>query len=143
MWRNLHILLRFELEKAIFSGELEIEGIPDEWNRRFEQYFGIPVGSDDQGCLQDIHWSMAIFGYFPTYSLGNINAAHLARAAVVQDPGIASKMERGDYSGLLSWMRTKIHEPGSLYLPDDLVTMAAGEPANADALVAHLRARYL
>lgn len=140
---DLHILLRFELEKAIFSGELEIEGIPDEWNRRFEQYFGIPVGSDDQGCLQDIHWSMAIFGYFPTYSLGNINAAHLARAAVVQDPGIASKMERGDYSGLLSWMRTKIHEPGSLYLPDDLVTMAAGEPANADALVAHLRARYL
>jgi carboxypeptidase Taq len=140
---DLHILLRFELEKAIFSGELEIDGIPDEWNRRFESYFGIPVGGDDQGCLQDIHWSMAIFGYFPTYSLGNINAAHLARAAVTQDPGIAAAMEQGDYSGLLSWMRLKIHEPGSFYLPDELVTKAAGEPANADALVAHLRTRYL
>src|SRR5690606_28783559 len=68
---DLHILLRFELETAIFSGELAIADIPGEWNRRFESYFGLPVRNDAEGCLQDIHWSMGIFGYFPTYSLGN------------------------------------------------------------------------
>ena len=133
----------FELEKAIFSGELAIGDIPGEWNRRFESYFGIPVDSDENGCLQDIHWSMGIFGYFPTYSLGNINAAHLARAAIRQDPQIAAQLDAADYSGLLSWMRKHIHLPGSLYLPDELVTRAAGEPATADALIAHLRSRYL
>lgn len=140
---DLHILLRFELEKAIFSGDLSIAEIPGEWNRRFESYFGIPVGSDDEGCLQDIHWSMGIFGYFPTYSLGNINAAHLARAALRQHPEIALQMEAADYSGLLNWMREKIHLQGSLYLPDELVTRAAGEPATTDALIEHLRNRYL
>ena len=140
---DLHILLRFELEKAIFSGELAIADIPAEWNRRFESYFGIPVSSDDKGCLQDIHWSMGIFGYFPTYSLGNINAAHLVQAAIRQEPQIAVQMEEADYSGLLGWMRKHIHVPGSLYLPDELVTRAAGAPANADALIAHLRSRYL
>ena len=85
---DLHVLLRYELESAIFSGELEVSGIPAEWNRRFESYFGIPVRSDSEGCLQDFHWSMGIFGYFPTYSLGNINAAHLASAALKQVPSI-------------------------------------------------------
>ena len=140
---DLHVLLRYELESAIFSGELELSGIPAEWNRRFESYFGIPVRSDSEGCLQDIHWSMGIFGYFPTYSLGNINAAHLASAALKQVPSIRSQMERADYSGLLAWMRTHIHEQGSLFLPDELITRAAGEPASTRALVEHLRSRYL
>ncbi len=140
---DLHILLRFELEKAIFSGELAIADIPAEWNRRFESYFGIPVVSDDKGCLQDIHWSIGIFGYFPTYSLGNINAAHLVAAAIRQEPEIAAQMEEADYFGLLDWMRTHIHLPGSLYLPEELVTRAAGGPATVDALIEHLRTRYL
>jgi carboxypeptidase Taq len=140
---DLHILLRFEMEREIFSGNLAIKDVPAEWNRRFESLFGLKVESDAQGCLQDIHWSIGIFGYFPTYSLGNINAAHLVRAARQQDPAIAIQMDKADYSGLLNWMRTRIHEPGSLYLPDDLVTLAAGTPATADALVEHLRSRYI
>jgi len=86
---DLHILLRFEIEKAIFAGELAVADIPVAWNERFEQYFGLPVDDDSNGCLQDIHWSMGIFGHFPTYSLGNINAAHLAKAAIDQNPEIA------------------------------------------------------
>jgi len=140
---DLHILLRFEMEREIFAGNLAIKDVPAEWNRRFESLFGLKVESDAQGCLQDIHWSLGIFGYFPTYSLGNINAAHLVAAARRQYPAIASQMDRADYSGLLDWMRTRIHRPGSLYLPDDLVTRAAGSPATADALVEHLRSRYL
>lgn len=139
---DLHILLRFELEKAIFAGDLKVEEIPGEWNRRFEEYFGMPVDEDANGCLQDIHWSMGIFGYFPTYSLGNINAAHLADAAN-GDESIAKGMAKGDFSGLLEWMRTRIHQRGSVLLPDDLIAEAAGSPANADALARHLRERYL
>ncbi|MEX2581090.1 MAG: carboxypeptidase M32 [Verrucomicrobiales bacterium] len=140
---DLHVLLRFELEKAIFSDELEIGEIPGEWNRRFEDYFGLPVKSDTVGCLQDIHWSMGIFGYFPTYSLGNINAAHLARTAFEQDPSIPVEMEKADYSGLLRWMRENIHEKGSVFLPDDLMLEAAGGPADSRALIEHLTERYL
>lgn len=139
---DLHILLRYEIEKAIFAGDLAVVDIPAEWNRRFEEYFGMPVDEDSNGCLQDIHWSMGIFGYFPTYSLGNINAAHLAAAAGA-DSTIAAEMEQGDFSGLLDWMRKRVHSRGSELLPDDLITAAAGKPADASALATHLRERYL
>lgn len=139
---DLHILLRFELEQAIFAGELAVADIPAEWNRRFEAYFGIPVRNDAEGCLQDIHWSMGIFGYFPTYTLGNLNAAHLARAALA-DPAIAAAFASADYAPLLEWMRTRIHSAGSRYLPHELVARAAGSPVGPEALVAHLRERYL
>jgi carboxypeptidase Taq len=101
------------------------------------------VKNDAEGCLQDIHWSMGIFGYFPTYSLGNLNAAHLASAAKRQDPTVAKAFETADYAPLLAWMRKHIHEAGSLHLPDDLVTRAAGAPVTSEALVSHLRERYL
>jgi carboxypeptidase Taq len=140
---DLHILLRFEIEKAIFAGELKTVDIPSAWNERFEQYFGLPVNSDSNGCLQDIHWSMGIFGYFPTYSLGNINAAHLSNAALSQSPEIKDQMDRADYSGLLSWMREKIHARGSVLLPDELIEESTGSAANATALVDHLKSRYL
>tara|TARA_R110002096_G_scaffold18401_10_gene62705 strand:+ start:502 stop:1983 length:1482 start_codon:yes stop_codon:yes gene_type:complete len=140
---DLHVLLRFELEKAIFAGEIGIKDIPGEWNARFEQYFGMPVESDSEGCLQDIHWSMGIFGYFPTYSLGNINAAHLVKSAVTQKPELTDEMDRADYSGLLEWMRTHIHERGSILLPEALIEEAAGQAADSTALVEHLRARYI
>lgn len=140
---DLHILLRFELECAIFSGDLAIADIPGEWNRRFESYFGLPVRNDAEGCLQDIHWSMGIFGYFPTYSLGNLNAAHLASAAKSQDPAVDAAFASADYAPLLAWMRKHLHEAGSLHLPDDLVTRAAGTSVTSEALVSHLRERYL
>lgn len=139
---DLHILLRFELEQAIFSGTLAVADIPGEWNRRFESYFGIPVRNDAEGCLQDIHWSMGIFGYFPTYTLGNLNAAHLARAALA-DPGVSKAFDSADYAPLLEWMRRGIHGEGSLHLPHELIARAAGSPVGPGALVAHLRSRYL
>lgn len=140
---DLHVLLRFELEKAIFEGDLEIGDIPGEWNHRFKSYFGLPVSNDAEGCLQDIHWSMGIFGYFPTYSLGNLNAAHLSAAARRSDPLVGEGFARADYAPLLAWMRREIHEAGSLYLPGDLIGKAAGSPASPEPLVAHLRERYL
>jgi len=140
---DLHILLRYEMEKAVFAGELTVKEIPSEWNRKMEELFGLKVDSDAHGCLQDIHWSMGTFGYFPTYSLGNINAAHLMKSARNDDPALEIQMEEGDYSGLLNWMRKKIHSQGSLYLPDELIEKATGGPASSDELIEHLRKRYL
>ncbi|MEM6915248.1 MAG: carboxypeptidase M32 [Verrucomicrobiota bacterium] len=139
---DLHILLRFEIEKQIFSGDLKIEEIPGAWNELFESFFGMPVDKDSNGCLQDIHWSLGIFGYFPTYSLGNINAAHLAQAAKAEG-SVGADLEAGEYASLLDWMRRKIHERGSVLLPDDLMVEATGTTATASALIAHLRERYL
>ncbi|MCB1229543.1 MAG: carboxypeptidase M32 [Verrucomicrobiae bacterium] len=140
---DLHIMLRFEIESAVFAGDLAIADIPGEWNQRFEDFLGLKVEKDSDGCLQDIHWSLGIFGYFPTYSLGNLNASHLYAAALAQQPEIESQLGEGDYSGLLGWMREKIHQPGSRFLPTELVARAAGSPATPDAHLAHLRSRYL
>lgn len=139
---DLHILLRFELEKALFAGELTVEELPGEWNRRYEEYFGMPVTDDAKGCLQDIHWSMGIFGYFPTYSLGNINAAHLMKSAMQVD-GIAKDVGKAEYASLLQWLREKIHCHGATYFPDDLIKRATGSYSDPDALIEHLRTRYL
>lgn len=139
---DLHILLRFELEKELFAGEIAVEDVPGEWNRRFEEYFGIPVKKDSDGCLQDIHWSMGIFGYFPTYSLGNLNAAHLMRAAL-GDEKVASGFDRADYAPLLDWMRDRIHRHGFTWMPDELIRRATGSDADSGALVSHLESRYL
>ncbi len=140
---DLHILLRYEIEKSIFSGDIQVKNLPEEWNRRMEELFDLKVDDDTEGCLQDIHWSMGAFGYFPTYSLGNINAAHLAKAARADGSALKGQMDKADFSGLLSWMRENIHGKGSLYLPGELIERAAGVPVSPQALIEHLLERYL
>lgn len=140
---DLHIMLRFEVETAVFNGDLAVADIPGEWNRRFEDLVGLKVENDADGCLQDIHWSLGIFGYFPTYSLGNLNASHLYAAALAGRPEIESQLAAGDYSGLLGWMQNNIHREGSRFLPRDLVTRAAGSPVTPQAHLDHLKERYL
>lgn len=140
---DLHVMLRFRIERAIFAGELPLEDLPHEWNRRFEESMGLKVPSNAQGCLQDIHWSLGAFGYFPTYSLGNLNAAHLFAAAQRQEPGVQAGLARGDYAPLLGWLRDRIHQQGRRYLPSELVARAAGAPVSSEPMLAHLRARYL
>lgn len=140
---DLHVMLRFELEKAIFAGDLAIKDVPGEWNKRFKDLIGLEVKNDAEGCLQDIHWSLGIYGYFPTYSLGNLNASHLYNAALSQNSALESQLATGDYSGLLSWMRKNIHTTGSRYLPKDLIERASGSPVTAHAHLQHLRDRYV
>ncbi|MDF1754981.1 MAG: carboxypeptidase M32 [Verrucomicrobiales bacterium] len=139
---DLHVILRYEIEKAIFSGELALDEIPDAWNSKFKESFGMEVDSYANGCLQDIHWSMGGFGYFPTYTLGNLNASHLVAAAREHD-GVAGDMDQGEFGSLLSWMREKIHSAGSLYPPEELIERAAGKPVSPEAHLDHLRSRYL
>jgi carboxypeptidase Taq len=140
---DLHIMLRFDIERRLFEHQLTVDDIPEAWNATFKDLTGLDISSDRQGCLQDIHWSLGAFGYFPTYSLGNLNAAQLFSAALEQSPGISTDLERGQYASLLHWLREHVHAHGSRYLPDDLMIRATGRPPEAAPYLDHLRSRYL
>jgi carboxypeptidase Taq len=139
---DLHIILRFGLERRMLNGDLAVADVPAAWNESFRELFGFTPENDREGCLQDIHWSMGGLGYFSTYTLGNINAAQLF-AAARKDPAIAAAIDSADYAPLLSWLRKNVHAHGATLDPADLMETATGSrPATGDYL-AHLQARYL
>ena len=139
---DLHIILRFEIERALLNRELAVADLPAAWNEKFEKLFGFTPPNDVEGCLQDIHWSMGGIGYFPTYSLGNLNAAQLFVAAQQEDD-IHSSFEKGDSTPLIAWMRKNVHAHGSCLFPQDLMQKATGQPTQGDAYLKHLRTRFL
>ena len=139
---NLHIMLRFDIERAMLRGELKVSDIPGEWNRRFKEYFGIEVDKDSNGCLQDVHWSLGCIGYFPTYCLGNLYAAQFYAKANEEMPGLEADFGRGDFSRLLSWLRTNIHRQGGRYRAADLCRKVTGKPLSHEPLIDYLKAKY-
>lgn len=139
---DLHILLRFGLERRLVRGELAVADVPEAWDAAFEASFGKRPPNAANGCLQDIHWSMGGLGYFPTYSLGNLHAAQLFATATA-DSAIRRGVESGDYAPLLGWLRERIHRPGGSVDPHDLIARACGAPPAPDAYLAHLESRYL
>ena len=139
---DLHILLRFGLERQLVSGTLPVADVPAAWNAAFEELFGFVPSDDRHGCLQDIHWSMGGLGYFATYSLGNLNAAQL-HAAARRIPAIASASDQADYAPLLAWLRQNVHAYGATLDPADLLAQATGTPPTPEPYLAHLRSRYL
>lgn len=139
---DLHILLRFGLERQILNGDIKVADIPAAWNEKFESMFGMKPKSDTKGCLQDIHWSMGGLGYFPTYTLGNLNASQLFNAAT-KDSKVKTAFENADYAPLLGWMCSNIHAHGSTYLPQDLMMKASGEYTNPEYHLAHLKRRFI
>jgi carboxypeptidase Taq len=139
---DLHIILRFGLERRMLNGDLAVSDVPAAWNESFKDLFGFTPENDREGCLQDIHWSMGGLGYFSTYTLGNINAAQLF-AAARKDSAIATAIDSADYALLLAWLRKNVHAHGATLDPADLIEKATGmKPSTADYL-AHLQARYL
>jgi carboxypeptidase Taq len=139
---NLHILLRFEIEKALIEGSLTVAEVPEVWNARMKEFLGIVPANDAEGCLQDIHWSEALFGYFPTYSLGTILSAQLYETALRDNPTIAADLKAGEYGSLLGWLREKVHRPGRRHLPGPFVEKICGEPAQSRSYLAYLNGKY-
>ncbi len=139
---DLHIILRFGLEREMLNGELEVKDVPEAWNERFKKLMGITPPDDAHGCLQDIHWSMGGLGYFSTYTLGNFNAAQLYHHAL-QDKEIAHACAQADYSPLLGWLQNNIHSKGSALFPQQLMKEVTGEGTNAQFHLAHLKQRFL
>ena len=139
---NLHIMLRFDLEREVVQGTLAVADLRDAWNDRFGRDFGIRPPTDAEGVLQDIHWSAGLIGYFPTYTLGNLFAAQLMRAAEAQLPGLDREIAAGRFAGLLDWLRRKVHAHGRLLDSEGLVAQATGVPVSEEWLVEGLWRRY-
>lgn len=139
---NLHVALRFELECALLSGELSVKDVPSAWNARMEKFLGITPPNDSLGVLQDVHWSIGLIGYFPTYSIGNIVSAQLWNAASREIPELYSLVETGQFSPLLHWLNANVHAYGCKFLPSEIVQKATGEPLNPAYYVNYLNAKY-
>ena len=138
-----HILIRYDLEKALIEGDMTLADLPGAWNEGMRDLLGLKVTTDRLGCLQDIHWPGGAWGYFPTYTLGAMTAAQLFDAATRADDNVMPGLARGDFSPLVNWLRTNIHSKGSLLPADQLMTKATGRPLDASVYERHLRRRYL
>lgn len=139
---NLHIILRFELERALIDGRLAVNDVPEAWNTRTHALLGISPPNNRDGCLQDIHWSMGVLGYFPTYALGNLYAAQLYVTAERQLGDLPDQIRRGDFAPLLGWLRDNIHQYGRRFRPADLVERVTGRPLSIEPFLEYVRARF-
>ena len=139
---NLHIILRFELERRLFSGQLSVAELPEAWAAMSVELFGSAPPDDRRGVLQDIHWSGGAFGYFPSYCLGNMMAAQLWATVRRQIPDLEADFEKGEFGRLLGWLRETIHAQGRRYGLLELVERVTGEPLSPSSLLAYLEDRY-
>jgi carboxypeptidase Taq len=139
---NLHVVIRFEMELGLLSGEIGVADAPAAWNERYRTYLGITPPDDRQGILQDVHWSGGSIGYFPTYTLGNLMSVQLFDRAVAERPGIPAGIAAGEFDGLLGWLRETVHRHGRKYLPEELLRRATGSPLQAGPYLAYLRRKY-
>lgn len=139
---HFHILIRFEIEKALFERRIKVAELPEFWNARYKEYLGIDVPSPAKGVLQDIHWSHGSFGYFPTYSLGSFYAAQFFDAAKKAIPALEQQIEKGELLPLLTWLRENIHRHGRLYTADELCKKVTGETLDFGHFMRYARAKY-
>ncbi|MCG8648509.1 MAG: carboxypeptidase M32 [Pirellulales bacterium] len=138
---NLHIIIRFDLERQLIDGTLPLADLPEAWNNRYESDLGIRPPCDAQGVLQDVHWSAGLFGYFPTYTIGNLAAAQLFDAACKQLGDLDEAFSQGEFRPLLIWLREHVHYYGRCYSGAELVRRATGRELSADSLIRYLKGK--
>ncbi|MDU4353563.1 carboxypeptidase M32 [Phytobacter diazotrophicus] len=139
-----HVILRYEIERALINGEIEVDDIPALWNEKMQAWLGLSTeGNYRNGCMQDIHWTDGGFGYFPSYTLGAMYAAQLFQAARNALPGLDEAIAQGDFSALFDWLRQNIWQHGSRFSTSQLIEQATGEALNSRYFRQHLTARYL
>ena len=139
---NLHIIIRFELEKAIINGDVAIESLPRLWNEKYKEYLGITPPNDADGVLQDIHWSHGGFGYFPTYTLGNLYSAQIYAALRRDFPDFDERLASGDRLVALEWLRARMYRFGAIYEPEELIERVTGEKPNPDYFERYLDEKF-
>jgi carboxypeptidase Taq len=139
---NLHVLVRFELEVALLEGELSVSELPAAWDARMEEYLGVTPEKDAAGALQDVHWAAGLFGYFPTYTIGNVLSAQLFAEATRAYPNILEEMGYGEFGTLLGWLRDNIHRHGSRYDPDELIQRATGRSLETAPYLRYLKDKF-
>jgi len=139
---NLHIMLRFELESKLLDGSIEVADLPELWNDAMQRYVGVTPSSDAEGVLQDVHWSTALIGYFPSYMLGNLYAAQIAQALRTEIPSLDERIAVGDFAPLLGWLRDKVHRFGAIREPGELIRRITGADLGSEAFLAYVTEKY-
>jgi carboxypeptidase Taq len=139
---NLHVLLRFDLERALIAGDLAVGDLEAAWNDRFAADFGYPVDRPSHGVLQDVHWSVGLFGYFPTYSLGNVYAGCLHEALRRDLPDLDDALRAGDPGPAVVWLREHVQRHGGLHAPRDLIEQATGQTPSEAPLLDYLSRKF-
>jgi carboxypeptidase Taq len=139
---GLHIILRFELEQELFAGTLAVHDLPETWNTRMKEYLGVDVPDDAHGVLQDMHWSIGLFGYFPTYQLGNVISVQIWERAQADLGDLEADFERGEFSRLREWLREHVYRHGSRYPPRELLQRVTGSDLDPSPYLAYLRAKF-
>jgi carboxypeptidase Taq len=139
---NLHIMIRYELEKELFSGTLQVQDLPEAWNAKYKQYLGIEPSNDGEGVLQDVHWSGGAFGYFPSYALGNMYAAQIRHTLEKEMPDLGQKIENGDLLPIKEWLTERIYKYGKLLTPTEIIVNVTGEELNPNYLIDYFQEKY-
>ena len=139
---NLHIMLRVEIEQALIEGRAEPDDLPGLWNEKMQSYLGIVPERDAEGVLQDVHWSMGAFGYFPTYTLGNLYSVQFFEQATLELPQLEEEMRAGHLLPLRRWLEQKIHRWGRMFTPDHLARRVTGSGVNPEPFLRYLETKY-
>jgi carboxypeptidase Taq len=139
---SLHIIIRYEMEKAIFNGDVSVDDLPSLWNQKYREYLGIEPQNEKEGILQDMHWSGGSFGYFPSYALGNLYGAQFLGSLLKDIPDIFDKIESGDLDTVHTWLKDNIHKYGAVYKPAELIKKVTGEELSAKYFIDYLNKKY-
>lgn len=139
---SLHIIIRYEIEKAIFEDGADVSELPSMWNQKYRDYLGVEPANDAEGILQDVHWSGGDFGYFPSYALGNLYGAQFLGALKKDVPDLDMRIGQGDLDVIHSWLKDNIHKHGSVYKPEELIKMVTGEELTAKHYIDYINKKY-
>ncbi|MGD6807326.1 MAG: carboxypeptidase M32 [Candidatus Bathyarchaeia archaeon] len=139
---SIHIIIRFELERDLFAGKIRIDDLPQAWNQKYKEYLGVKIENDAEGVMQDTHWASGLYGYFPSYALGNIYDGQIYAALSKAMPNWRNHLSEGKLDGVSGWLRTNIHQKGNLYDPEELINLATAIKLDSTPFIEYLNQKY-
>ncbi|MGD0450814.1 MAG: carboxypeptidase M32 [Candidatus Bathyarchaeia archaeon] len=139
---NLHIIIRFEIERDLFAEKISVKELPQVWNEKYSQYLGVTVENDSEGVMQDTHWASGLYGYFPSYALGNIYSGQIVAAVTRDLPDWRKELTKGNLQHINEWLKTNIHSQGNLFDPEELIKKATGKTLDAQPYLKYLNTKY-
>ncbi|WP_300384679.1 carboxypeptidase M32 [Clostridium sp.] len=139
---GLHVIIRYEIEKELINGRIEVSDLKDLWNKKYKKYLGVEAENESEGILQDMHWSDGSFGYFPSYALGNLYGAQMLNTLKKENPNIMNSIKEGDFSEINKWLKEKVHIHGAIYTPEELIKDITGEELNPKYFIEYLKEKY-
>ncbi len=139
---SIHIIIRFELERDLFSGKIRIDELPAVWNQKYADYLGVEAKDDSEGVMQDTHWASGLYGYFPSYALGNIYDGQILAALTAAQPNWRTEVGQGNLGAVNTWLKENIHSRGDLYDPEELIQLATGNTLDSAPFIAYLNEKY-